>query len=146
MSNPMLFNTLKVDTAAINEGRAVPFPGADKVTKIVPEVTVRGYTDDFINARNAARRALADKYDGDWQSAPNEEVRQMNARLLKDHIVTGISGLFNGPGPEENPVTLEQFTAALADPVYAKYADICWQAAAKVTQDAEKQRAEAEGN
>lgn len=142
----MLFNTLKIDTAAINEGRAVPFPVADKLTKIVPVVTVRGFTDDFIDARNAARRALSEKYEGGWQAAPNDEVRQMNARLLKDHIVVSISGLFKGPGPEENPVTLEEFTAALADPDYGKYADICWNAAAQVNLDAEKQRAEAEGN
>lgn len=135
----MLLNETKTNTAIITQGTFVAVPGYPGL-----EIKARGYTDEFIDARARMENEadLANK----GTVITNAQRRKINAALLSDYLIVDVRGLFNGPGPEENPVTVDQLKTLLALPEYTRLARACWAAAGAAQVEAESQIQAAEGN
>ncbi|MFT8335103.1 MAG: hypothetical protein ABF628_02890 [Acetobacter orientalis] len=134
----MLLSELKTNSATIQDGIFVKVPGFPGL-----EIKTRGYTDEYIDARNRMNREIADQNGG---TVSNAQARKVNAELLKEYLLLDVKGLFNGPGPEENPVTVDQLKELLDKPEYSRLARACWSAVGAVQVAAEKQAQDAEGN
>ena len=134
----MLLSELKTNSAAIQDGIFVKVPGFPGL-----EIKTRGYTDEYIDARNRMNREIADQNGG---TVSNAQARKVNAELLKEYLLLDVKGLFNGPGPEENPVTVDHLKTLLDKPEYSRLARACWAAVGAVQVAAEKQTQDAEGN
>lgn len=94
------------------------------------EIMARGFTDDFVDARNARMKKAAKRYGQDETQIPNAELRDINASLLRDFLLMNVRNL---EGDDGNPVPFVEFSATLTDPSYSQLAKACWDAAIKVS-------------
>jgi hypothetical protein len=94
------------------------------------EILVKGFTDDFHDARTARTEIASEPYGGNEKKIPNHEQRRINASLMKDYLIIGVRNLKDGEG---NDVTLEQFHRFLFQNDYGRLSRMCWEAAGRVS-------------
>jgi len=114
------------DIRAINDGIWVRVNEAYRDL----EIQVRGFTDQFHDARTARQIAAAEGYGGDEKRIPNDVQRRINASLMQDFLIIGVRNLDNGDG---QPVTIEQFHELLFQPDYGRLSRMVWDAAGRVS-------------
>lgn len=107
------------------------------------EILTRGFTDEFIDAQNAALDKAAERFDKDRSRIGNAELRAINAGLLREHLVLDVRNLSDD---DDQPVSIDKFHEMLADAEFAKLSRACWEAANKVSNMSKKQLDAAMGN
>ncbi len=114
------------DMKAINEGIWVRVHEAFDDT----EILVRGFTDEFHDARTLRTEAAAEPYGGNEKRIPNDVQRRINASLMKDFLIIGVRNL---KGPDGEDVSLETFHQLLFQKDFGKLSRECWLAAGRVS-------------
>lgn len=129
------------DTKAINDGAWVVVNEAlyDDFA-----IKTKGFTDEFVDAQAArVKRVRADAGISDDVVLPNALQREINASLLRDHLVLDVRNL---EGDDGAPITVEAFHDLLDKPNAARLVRACWEAASKVSARTAKANEEALGN
>lgn len=133
-------SSLKIDSAAINDGRWVEIeqiPGL--------RIKTRGFTDQFVDAQNRRLSQAAEKFRGDVTRIPNAIRREINTGLLTDFLLLDVDGLFSDDA-ETVKISLDEFRQLLGNPDFSALSRACWEAASLVASGAAEQVEAAEGN
>jgi hypothetical protein len=93
------------------------------------EIQVRGFTDEYSDARTARFTSAAEPYNGDQNRIPNAELRRILASLMEEFLIIGVRNLYD---KDNKPVELEQFHKFLYRQEYGRLSRMCWEAASRV--------------
>jgi hypothetical protein len=129
----------KSDLKKMNEGTWVELP--DDFGDI--QILTRGFTDAYMDARQARMRRAATKFGGDLNRIPQAEVRAILAELLVQHCVLGVRNLEDQDG---NPVPFDLFCELIQEEAYKDLYGACLAAANIVSNEREADLAEAKKN
>lgn len=94
------------------------------------EIQVRGFTDEFHDARTARTMAAAEPYGGDEKKIPNDVQRRVNASLMEDYLIIGVRNLKDDDGQD---VTIERFHKLLYQKDFGRLSRMSWDAAGRVS-------------
>jgi hypothetical protein len=133
-------NELLSNTSIIRDGTWIE---VDKGLYGDLRIKSRGYTDDFVDAQAAlSAKARNELGLNPNDPLPNKVQREINAKLLREHLVLGVENLTN----QGQAITVEQFWDMLDKENAVRLAAACWKAAGRVSARTVKQEEADLGN
>jgi len=131
--------SFRINSRAIEEGEWVA--AGDEWGDL--EVKVRGFTNAYHDARNAAIRRAAVPYAGQADRIPSAIADRIVCDCVIKHLFLDVRNL---TGDDGQPVTREQFVELMRNPDFKPLVNAVIVAAAKVGQIREAEAEAAEGN
>ena len=104
----MKLSAVRRDPSVFKSGEWVHLPG-DEFDGAA--ILTRGFTDAYMNAKNAAFRRVSSAYGG-AEKVPVEKNREVVINAMVDHVLLDVRGIEDDAG---QPITLDAFVACLRD-------------------------------